>query len=75
MFSFLSAFYENQRQLMQTPGVVAAGEPIRKAPLIVESALGAGPASAQRGGIEALLAAFRIPIAPTLIARSPMEPC
>jgi len=42
VFSFLSAFYENQRQLMQTPGVVAAGEPDRKAPLIVESALAQG---------------------------------
>ncbi|HRK78980.1 MAG TPA: bifunctional acetate--CoA ligase family protein/GNAT family N-acetyltransferase [Thiobacillus sp.] len=75
VFSFLSAFYENQRQLMQTPGPLSQqAEPDAEgARLIVESALAQGRHLLNEVESKALLAAFRIPIAPTLIARSPME--
>jgi len=75
VFSFLSAFYENQRQLMQTPGPLSQQtEPDAEgARLIVESALAQGRHLLNEVESKALLAAFRIPIAPTLIARSPME--
>ncbi|WP_018076357.1 bifunctional acetate--CoA ligase family protein/GNAT family N-acetyltransferase [Thiobacillus denitrificans] len=75
VFSFLSAFYENQRQSMQTPGPLSQQtEPDAEgARLIVESALAQGRHLLNEVESKALLAAFRIPIAPTLIARSPME--
>ncbi|ODV13206.1 MAG: GNAT family N-acetyltransferase [Thiobacillus sp. SCN 64-317] len=75
VFSFLSAFYENQRQLMQTPGPLSQQtEPdVEGARLIVESALAQGRHLLNEVESKALLAAFRIPIASALIARSPME--
>jgi acetyltransferase len=75
VFSFLSAFYENQRQLMQTPGPLSqAVEPdVEGARLIIEGALAHGRHLLNEVESKALLSAFRIPIAPTLIARTPME--
>ncbi len=75
VFSFLSAFYENQRQLAQTPGPLSQqAEPdVEGARLIVESALAHGRHLLNEVESKALLAAFRIPIAATLIARSAME--
>ncbi len=75
VFSFLSAFYENQRQLAQTPGPLSQqAEPdVEGARLIVESALAHGRHLLNEVESKALLAAFRIPIAPTMIARSAME--
>lgn len=75
VFSFLSAFYENQRQLTQTPGPLShQTEPdVEGARLIVESALAHGRHLLNEVESKALLAAFRIPIAPTMIARSAME--
>ena len=75
VFSFLSAFYENQRQLLQTPGPLShQAEPnVEGARLIIESALAHGRHLLNEVESKALLSAFRIPIAQTLIARSPME--
>jgi acetyltransferase len=75
VFSFLSAFYENQRLLMQTPGPLSQEvEPdVEGARLIIESALAQGRHLLNEVESKALLSAFRIPIAQTLIARNPME--
>jgi acetyltransferase len=75
VFSFLSAFYENQRLLMQTPGPLSQqAEPdIEGARLIIESALAHGRHLLNEVESKALLSAFHIPIAQTLIARDPME--
>ncbi|HEY9099480.1 MAG TPA: bifunctional acetate--CoA ligase family protein/GNAT family N-acetyltransferase [Thiobacillus sp.] len=75
VFSYLSAFYENQRQLMQTPEPLSqqAAPDVEGARLIIESALAHGRHLLSEVESKALLAAFRIPITQTLIARSPME--
>jgi len=75
VFSYLSAFYENQRQLMQTPGPLShLTEPdVEGARLIIENALAHGRHLLNEVESKALLAAFHIPVAQTLIARSPME--
>ncbi|WP_310447522.1 bifunctional acetate--CoA ligase family protein/GNAT family N-acetyltransferase [Thiobacillus sp.] len=75
VFSYLSAFYENQRQLMQTPGPLsqAAAPDVEGARLIIENALAQGRHLLNEVESKALLSAFHIPIAQTLIARTPME--
>ena len=75
VFSFLSAFYENQRQLMQTPEPLShQAEPdVEGARLIVENALAHGRRLLNEVESKALLSAFHIPVAQTLIARDPME--
>ena len=75
MFSHVSSFYRNQRALLQTPGPLAHQEvpDLDAARLITETAL------AERRGLlsemesKALLAAFRIPVAKTAVARSAHE--
>jgi len=66
---------ENQRQLMQTPGPLSQGaEPdVEGARLIIESALAEGRHLLSEVESKALLSAFRIPVAQTLIARNPTE--
>ena len=75
VFSYLSAFYENQRQLMQTPGPLTqqAAPDVEGARLIIENALAQGRHLLNEVESKALLSAFHIPIAQTLIARTPME--
>ncbi|MHB1402230.1 MAG: bifunctional acetate--CoA ligase family protein/GNAT family N-acetyltransferase [Thiobacillus sp.] len=75
VFSFLSAFYENQRLLMQTPGPLSqqAAPDVEGARFIIESALAHGRHLLNEVESKALLAAFHIPIAQTMIARDPME--
>jgi acetyltransferase len=75
VFSFLSAFYDNQRQLMQTPGPLSQqAEPdVEGARLIIEGALAQGRHLLNEVESKALLSAFRIPVAQTLIARNPTE--
>ncbi len=75
VFSFLSAFYDNQRQLTQTPGPLSQqAEPdVEGARLIIEGALAQGRHLLNEVESEALLSAFRIPVAQTLIARNPTE--
>jgi acetyltransferase len=75
VFSFLSAFYENQRQLMQTPASLSQqAEPdVEGARLIIESALAQGRHTLTEIESKSLLAAFHIPVAQTLIARDASE--
>jgi len=75
VFSFLSTFYDNQRQLMQTPGPLSQeAEPdVEGARLIIEGALAQGRHLLNEVESKALLSAFRIPVAQTLIARNPTE--
>jgi acetyltransferase len=75
VFSYLANFYENQRQLMQTPGPVSRdAEPdVEGARLILESALAQGRHTLTEVESKALLSAFHIPVAQTLIARNPTE--
>ncbi|HET9734002.1 MAG TPA: CoA-binding protein, partial [Burkholderiales bacterium] len=67
MFGHLSAFYRNQRALLQTPGPLAAqGAPdLESARAIVDAALAERRAVLSEMESKALLAAFRIPIART----------
>jgi acetyltransferase len=75
VFSHVSSFYRNQRALLQAPGPLAHQEvpDLGAARLIAETAL------AERRGLlsemesKAMLAAFRIPIARTAVARSAHE--
>jgi acetyltransferase len=75
MFGHLSAFYRNQRALLQVPGPIAAqGAPdLQSARLIVEAALGEHRSVLSEMESKALLAAFRIPIAKTVVSRSAHE--
>ncbi|MFZ5483449.1 MAG: GNAT family N-acetyltransferase [Pseudomonadota bacterium] len=75
VFSFISAFYENQRLLMQTPGSLShQAEPdVEGARLIIEGALAQGRHLLNEVESKALLSAFHIPVAQTLIARNPTE--
>ncbi len=75
MFGHLSSFYRNQRALLQTPGPVAAqGAPdLATARVIVEAALAERREVLSEMESKALLAAFRIPIAKTVVTRSPHE--
>ena len=75
MFGHLSSFYRNQRALLQTPGPLAAqGAPdLEAARLIVDAALAERRSVLSEMESKALLAAFRIPIARTVVARSAHE--
>ncbi|MDP2792697.1 MAG: bifunctional acetate--CoA ligase family protein/GNAT family N-acetyltransferase [Sulfurisoma sp.] len=75
LFSHISAYYRNQRLLMQTPAAIADHVPPRleSARLMIETALGEGRKILSEMESKALLAAFRIPIAQTVVARSPSE--
>ena len=75
VFSYLSAYYENQRLLMQTPGPIAQGtDPdVEGSRLIIESALAQGRHVLTEVESKALLSSFRIPVAQTTIARDPTE--
>jgi acetyltransferase len=75
MFGHLSSFYRNQRALLQTPGPLAAqGAPdLEGARVIVDAALAERRAVLSEMESKALLAAFRIPIARTVLARTAHE--
>jgi len=75
MFGHLSAFYRNQRALLQTPGPMAAqGAPdVATARAIVDAVLGERRSALSEMESKALLAAFGVPIARTVVARSAHE--
>jgi len=75
LFSHISAYYRNQKLLMQTPASISDHVPPRleSARLVIETALGEGRKTLNEMESKALLAAFRIPIAQTVVARSPSE--
>ena len=75
LFSNISAYYRNQKLLLQAPTSLAYETPphIESARLVIETALIEGRRVLNEMESKALLAAFRIPIASTVIARSPTE--
>ncbi|HEY6241701.1 MAG TPA: bifunctional acetate--CoA ligase family protein/GNAT family N-acetyltransferase, partial [Burkholderiales bacterium] len=72
MFAHLAAFYRNQRLLLQTPGPLAhqAAPDRRGAVFVIESVLAQGRKLLSETESKAVLAAFRIPIARTVLAHS-----
>ena len=74
-FSYITAFYRNQRLLAQTPGPLShRDEPdLEGARMLIETVLSERRKVLSEMESKALLAAFRIPVASTVIARSPSE--
>jgi len=74
-FSYITDFYRNQRQLAQTPGPMAHHEEpdVAGARQLIQSVLGEGRKILTEMESKALLAAFRIPVANTVVARSHIE--
>lgn len=75
LFSHISAYYRNQKLLMQTPSSLSVGNPpsIESARLVIETALAERRKVLNEMESKAILAAFRIPIAQTVVARSVTE--
>lgn len=76
VFSHLSAYYRNQRLLMQMPGPSAHHHDdadIEGARLIIEGAMQEHRKVLSEMESKALLAAFHIPVARTMVAHSPNE--
>jgi acetyltransferase len=75
MFAHVSSYYRNQRMLMQTPGprAFAAAPDLQGARSIVETALAERRRVLSEMESKALLAAFGIPIARTVLTRSANE--
>jgi acetyltransferase len=76
LFSHISAYYRNQQLLMQAPASISshrAAPRLESARLVIETALAEGRRTLNEMESKALLAAFRIPIAQTVVARSPSE--
>ncbi len=75
LFSHISVFYRNQKLLMQTPAPLSHLSPpsIESAKLVIETALGERRVVLSEMESKALLAAFRIPISSTVVARSATE--
>lgn len=75
LFSHISAYYRNQKLLMQTPASLSHLKPpsVESARLVIETALAERRKVLNEMESKALLAAFRIPIAQTVVARSATE--
>jgi acetyltransferase len=75
MFSHVSAFYRNQQALLQTPGPGALLSPpdLDAARLIIESVLTDRRSVLNEIESKALLSAFRLPVAKTIIVHSAHE--
>ncbi|WP_332675270.1 bifunctional acetate--CoA ligase family protein/GNAT family N-acetyltransferase [Aromatoleum sp.] len=75
LFSHISAYYRNQKLLMQTPASLSHLNPpsVESARLVIETALAERRRVLNEMESKALLAAFRIPIAQTVVARSATE--
>lgn len=75
VFSFLSTYHKNQKLLMQTPGPLSNHqEPdVASACRVIESVLQQGRKVLSEMESKALLAAFHIPVAQTMIVHSPNE--
>jgi acetyltransferase len=75
VFSYLSAYFHNQHLLLQTPGPLAhRTEPdVEGAALLIEHALAERRKVLSEMESKALLAAFHIPVATAVVARSPNE--
>ncbi|TAJ78719.1 MAG: GNAT family N-acetyltransferase [Gallionellaceae bacterium] len=75
VFSYLSAYYQNQKLLMQMPGPLSHHlEPdVEGARMVIEGALLDKRKVLSEMESKALLAAFHIPVAQTMVAHSPNE--
>ncbi len=75
VFSHLSAYYRNQKLLMQMPGPLSHHiEPdVESARLIIEGAMQEHRKVLSEMESKALLSAFHIPVARTMVAHSPNE--
>ncbi|TNC97613.1 MAG: hypothetical protein FD121_792 [Gallionellaceae bacterium] len=75
VFSHLSAYYRNQKLLMQMPGPLSHhDEPdVESARLIIEGAMQEHRKVLSEMESKALLSAFHIPVARTMVAHSPNE--
>ena len=75
LFSHLSAYYRNRQLLLQTPGPRAVESPsdVEAARLIIDGVLAEDRDLLNEMESKAVLAAFRIPIARTVVARSARE--
>lgn len=75
LFGHISAYYRNQKLLMQTPASLSHLNPpsIESARLVIETALAERRKVLNAMESKACLAAFRIPIAQTVVARSATE--
>ena len=75
VFSFLSAYYQNQKLLMQVPGSLSHHlEPdVESARMVIEGALQEKRKILNEMESKALLSAFHIPVAQTMLAHSPNE--
>jgi len=75
VFSYLSAYYQNQKLLMQMPGPLSHHlEPdVEGARMIIEGALQERRKVLSEMESKALLSVFHIPVAQTLVAHSPNE--
>ena len=75
MFSHVSAFYRNQRALLQTPGpgALLSAPDLEAARLIIESVLTERRSVLNEIESKALLSAFRLPVAKTIIVHSAHE--
>lgn len=75
LFSHISAYYRNQKLLMQTPASLSEHNPpsVESARLVIETALAERRKSLNAMESKAVLASFRIPIAQTVVARSATE--
>jgi acetyltransferase len=74
-FSYITAFYRNQRLLAQTPGPLSHHDApdVEGARMLIETALAERRKVLSEMESKALLAAFHIPVASTMVARSPGE--
>jgi acetyltransferase len=75
LFAHVSSYYRNQRLLLETPGPLSdlAAPDLRGARVLVETALAERRKVLSEAESKALLAAFHIPIAHTVLARSAAE--
>jgi len=75
MFAHVSAFHRNQKILLQTPGPLAheSRPDLENARLVIDSVLAEHRSVLSELESKALLAAFHIPIARAVLARSPNE--
>ena len=75
VFSYLSDYYQNQRLLMQMPEPLSHQLPpdVEGARMVIEGALQDKRKVLSEMESKALLSAFHIPVAQTMVARSPNE--
>ena len=75
VFSYISTYYQNQQLLMQTPGPISDPSlpDVDGARLLIENALAEHRTVLSEMESKGVLAAFHIPIARAIVARSPAE--